>query len=125
MKHNPLEFIKRFIQFLKHHDALIDVAVIRGLDRSFYDVYIITNQKSYQFLLYDWNRILEVAWKYYKDINELSADIGRRFVSIDYAEYLPETKHLEFDYIPTCGVNISEAIGATVVAPSDFQSVDT
>ena len=125
MKHNPLEFIKRFIQYLKHYEALIYVTVIRGLDRSFYHIYIVTNQKSYDFWLCDWKNVLEVSWKYYKNIDELSAGIGRRFLSIDYAEYSPETKYLEFDSIPTCGVDISEAIGATVVAPSDFQSVDT
>ena len=125
MKHNPLEFIKRFIQYLKHYDALICVQMVRGLDRSFYRIYIITNYKSYEFSLNEWNSSLEVSWKYYKDIKELSAGIGQRFLSIDYAEYDAEIKYLEFDFELPHGVNISEAIGATVVAPSDFQSVDT
>lgn len=125
MKQNPLEFIKRFIQFLKHHDALIDVCVVIRLDMSLYRIYIITNLKSYEFFLYTWSKDLEVGWTFYKSVGYLSESFRRRFFSIEYAKPSPVIKYLKFDYIPTCEVNISEAIGATVVAPSDFQSTDT
>lgn len=120
---NAIQYIARYIRLIKRHNALIAIhaSCSRGSDYAY--ISIATKQRFVRFRLKGSYVALESVRLYnlnYDSVNNLLV-----------SEECPETyKSKVFDHdVKQFGKagksKLSDAVGATVVAPSDFQSEDT
>lgn len=118
---NAIQYIARYIRLLKRHNALLALhaSTSRGSDNAF--VGIATKQRFVRFKLRGSYVVMETARNDIKNFDSVN--------NILFTEELAETyKSKVFSHdVKQFGKadkwTLCDAVGATVVAPSDFQSV--
>jgi hypothetical protein len=117
---NAIQYIARYIRLLKRHNALLALhaSTSRGFNNAF--IGIATRERFVRFKLRGTHVVMETARNNIKNFDSTN--------NILFTEELEETyKSTVFSHdVKQFGMadkwKLYEAVGATVVAPSDFQS---